>query len=391
MLKELMREMVGTQSSDLHLKVGRPPLFRRRGELEASDHDILTDEEVQKMLYEMMTEHQRERFERDWEVDLAYHLPKEARFRVNGYFQRGHVSVAIRLIPEEVPSIDELRLPQVLKEMAVRKQGLVLVTGPTGSGKTTTQAAIIEHINRNQHRHVITIEDPVEYVFTDKKSTIDQREIGTDTRSHKEALRRVLRQDPDVILMGEMRDAETIEIGLHAAETGHLVLSTLHTNDAKQTVDRILDTMGSAMASQYRLMLSLNILAVLSQRLLPRADGAGRVAAVEVLINSPHTSELIREGKTVELQDAIAGSKSYYQMQTFNQALIRLVQDGLITAEVALEFTDAPGDLRLMLRGVGTGAEAATATKQKPDAKADVKAEAEGGERGSPSSQRFKF
>jgi twitching motility protein PilT len=368
MLNELMREMVATKSSDLHLKVGRPPLFRRQGDLQPSDRPVLTDDEVHKMLDEMMTEHQRQRFERDWEVDLAYHLPHEARFRVNGYFQRGHISVAIRLIPERVPTIDELRLPQVLKEVAMRKQGLILVTGPTGSGKTTTQAAIIEHINGDQPRHVITIEDPVEYVFTDNRCTIDQREIGTDTRSHKEALRRVLRQDPDVILMGEMRDAETIEIGLHAAETGHLVLSTLHTNDAKQTVDRILDTMGSAMAGPYRMMLSLNVLAILSQRLLPRADGSGRVAAVEVLINSPHISELIRDGKTVELQGAIASSKSYYQMQTFNQALTGLVQEGLVTADVALQFSEAPGDLRLMLRGVGSGGEAAAATKEKREA-----------------------
>jgi len=373
MLKELMREMIATGSSDLHLKVGRPPLFRRQGELQPSTREPLTDEQVQGMLFEMMTEHQQQRFERDWEVDLAYHLPSEARFRVNGYFQRGHVSVAVRLIPERVPTIDELRLPQVLKEVAVRKQGLILVTGPTGSGKTTTQAAIIEHMNHDQYRHIITIEDPIEYVFTDNRCTIDQREIGTDTRSHKEALRRMLRQDPDVILMGEMRDAETIEIALHAAETGHLVLSTLHTNDAKQTVDRILDTVGRPLFTQYRMMLSLNLLAILSQRLLPRADGSGRVAGVEVLINSPHISELIREGKTVELQGAIASSKSYYQMQTFNQALTGLVEDGLITAEVALEFSDNQGDLRLMLRGVGTGAEAAAATKEKGDAEAGEK------------------
>ena len=199
-------------------------------------------------------------------------------------------------------------------------------------------------------------------MFEDNKATIDQREIGTDTRSHPEALRRVLRQDPDVILMGEMRDAETIEIGLHAAETGHLVLSTLHTNDAKQTVDRILDMVGGDIVSQYRSMLSLNLLAVLSQRLLPRADGSGRVAAVEVMINSPHVAELIRDGKTVELQQAIATSKSYYQMQTFNQALTRLVRDGLASAETALEFSDAPGDLRLMLRGVG----AAVTAQERP-------------------------
>ena len=365
MLTELLREMIATQSSDLHLKVGRPPLMRRQGELKPTEHPPLTEEQVQEVLYSMMSERQQQRFERDWEIDLAYHLVGEARFRVNGYFQRGHVAVALRLIPEQVPTIDELRLPEVMKELAVRKQGLVLVTGPTGSGKSTSQAAMVEHINRNQHRHVVTIEDPIEYVFADRQATIDQREIGTDTRSHKEALRRVLRQDPDVILMGEMRDAETIEIGLHAAETGHLVISTLHTNDAKQSVDRILDTVGSAMVTQYRSMLSLNLLAVLSQRLLPRADGAGRIAAVEVMINSPHVAELIRDGKTVELQAAIAASKSYYQMQTFNQALTRLVREGLITAETALEFSDAPGDLRLMLRGVGSGTEATRAAPQK--------------------------
>lgn len=370
MLDELLREMIATTSSDLHLKVGRPPLMRRQGELKPTEHPPLSEEQVREMLFSMMSERQQQRFERDWEVDLAYHLPGEARFRVNGYFQRGHVNAALRLIPEQVPTIDELELPEVMKELALRKQGLILVTGPTGSGKSTSQAAMVEHINHNQDRHIVTIEDPVEYVFTDKRATVDQREVGTDTRSHKEALRRVLRQDPDIILMGEMRDPETIEIGLHAAETGHLVFSTLHTNDAKQTVDRILDTIGSEMLSQYRSMLSLNLMAVLSQRLLPRADGSGRIAAMEVMINSPHVAELIREGKTIELQNAIATSKSYYQMQTFNQALSRLVQEGLITTEVALEFSDAPGDLRLMLRGVGTGAAAAT-TKEETEPEQD--------------------
>lgn len=370
MLDELLREMIATTSSDLHLKVGRPPLMRRQGELKPTEHPPLTEEQVREMLFSMMSERQQQRFERDWEIDLAYHLPGEARFRVNGYFQRGHVNAALRLIPERVPTIDELELPEVMKELALRKQGLILVTGPTGSGKSTSQSAMVEHINQNQGRHVVTIEDPVEYVFTDKRATIDQREVGTDTRSHKEALRRVLRQDPDIILMGEMRDPETIEIGLHAAETGHLVFSTLHTNDAKQTVDRILDTIGSDMLTQYRSMLSLNLMAVLSQRLLPRADGSGLIAAMEVMINSPHVAELIREGKTIELQNAIATSKSYYKMQTFNQALSRLVQEGLITAEVALEFSDAPGDLRLMLRGVGTGAAAAT-TKEETEPEQD--------------------
>jgi len=371
MLDDLLREMIATNSSDMHLKVGRPPLMRRQGELEPIEAEPLTDEQVRDMLYSLMSEHQQQRFERDWEIDLAHHLVGEARFRVNGYFQRGHVSVALRLIPEQVPTIDEMHLPPVMKELALRKQGLILVTGPTGAGKSTSQAAMIEHINQNQHRHIVTIEDPIEYVFTDKKATIDQREIGTDTRTHKEALRRVLRQDPDVILMGEMRDAETIETGLHAAETGHLVFTTLHTNDAKQTVDRILDTVGGDLIDQYRSMLSLNLLAVLSQRLLPRADGGGRVAAMEVMINSPHIAELIRDGKTIELQPAIATSKSYYQMQTFNQALSRMVRDGEITAEVALEFSDAPGDLRLMLRGVGSAAAAARTTKEAADSEED--------------------
>ena len=315
-LDELLREMVATESSDLHLKVGRPPLLRQRGELQPTERSPLTEEQVRGMLYGTMTEKQQRVFEQEWEVDLAYHLVGEARFRVNGYFQRGHVNMALRLIPEQVPSVDELQLPPIMKELAQRKQGLILVTGPTGAGKSTSQAAMIEHINQTQHRHVVTIEDPIEFVFEDKEATIDQREVGTDTRSHTEALRRVLRQDPDVILMGEMRDTETIEIGLHAAETGHLVLSTLHTNDAKQTVDRILDTVGGDMISQYRSMLSMNLLAVLSQRLLPRADGTGRIAAVEAMLNSPHISELIHDGKTVELQGAIASSKSYYEMQT---------------------------------------------------------------------------
>ncbi len=232
MLDELLREMIATTSSDLHLKVGRPPLMRQQGELKPTEHPPLTEEQVREMLFSMMNERQQQRFERDWEIDLAYHLPGEARFRVNGYFQRGHVNAALRLIPEQVPTIDELELPEVMKELALRKQGLILVTGPTGSGKSTSQSAMVEHINQNQDRHIVTIEDPVEYVFTDKRATIDQREVGTDTRSHKEALRRVLRQDPDIILMGEMRDPETIEIGLHAAESGHLVFSTLHSTDA---------------------------------------------------------------------------------------------------------------------------------------------------------------
>jgi len=282
-------------------------------------------------VYPLCRPDQVEAFERDHELDFAYTLPGEARFRINLFMQRGEMGAVMRMIPLKVPTVDELGLPEVFKEVALRKQGLVLVTGPTGSGKSTSMAAMIQHINENQYRHIVCIEDPIEFVHTDIRSTINQRELGLDTKSLKQALKRVLRQDPDVILIGEMRDAETMETAMRAAETGHLVLSTLHTNDAVQSMDRILDTFTGPVQNQIRTLLSLTLLAVFSQRLVPRADGNGRVAAVEIMINSPAIAKILAAGKTHDLQAAIAKSTGYYGMQTFNQALCRLVADGVAT------------------------------------------------------------
>ncbi len=357
-LDDLLREVIMRESSDLHLKVGRPPLMRINGQLLISGHPPVNAQEVERLLFGIMTESQVNRFKEEWEADFSYELQGEARFRVNAFYQQGKVGVAMRHIPLRVPTLDDLRLPPILKDLALRKQGLLLFTGPTGAGKTTSMAAMTEHINNSENKHIVTIEDPIEFVYTDRKCTINQREVGRDTRSHTEALKHVLRQDPDVILMGEMRDADTMEIGMHAAETGHLVFSTLHTNNAKQTVDRILDTFAGELVHQYRMMLSMTLLGVLSQRLVQRADQQGRVAAMEVMVNSPNIAQLIREGKTTDLHNAIAKSRSYWDMQTFNQALVQLVADGLITAEEAMANSETSGDLRLLLRGVGIGADA---------------------------------
>jgi twitching motility protein PilT len=262
-----------------------------------------------------------------------------------------------RLIPLEIPTIDGLELPPVLKDIVKGRQGVVLVTGPTGSGKSTTLAAMIEEINSGQPRHVITIEDPIEFVYTDNVATITQRELGLDTFDAKEALKRALRQDPDVILMGEMRDTETMELAMTAAETGHLVMGTLHTNDARQSVDRIIDAFPHERLKQLRTLLSTTLVAVLSQRLLRRADGIGRIAAVEVLVASPRISKLIYEGNTLEIEHAISVSGRYYRMQTFNQCLAHLAASGVVTIEEALSASMSPGDLKLLLRGVLTGAE----------------------------------
>jgi len=271
------------------------------------------------------------------------------------FHQRGELGMVCRMIPLKVPTLDEMGLPDAFKEVALRKQGLVLVTGPTGSGKSTSMAAMVQHINEHQYRHVVSLEDPIEFVHTDMNSTINQRELGLDTWTLDEALKRVLRQDPDVILIGEMRDPSTMETAMRAAETGHLVMSTLHTNDAKQSMDRILDSFTGPVQNQIRTLLSLTLLAVFSQRLVPRADGTGRSAAVEIMVNSPAVAKLLAEGHTRDLEAAIAKSTGYYGMITFNQALLKMVVDGVITAETALANSTTPSDLKLMLRGLGSG------------------------------------
>jgi twitching motility protein PilT len=352
-----LRELERQNGSDLHLKVGRPPLMRIRGDLLPTDTPPLSEDELRSSLYSIMNEKLIKNFEENCEADFSYEIEGLARFRVNIFIQRGHIGSVMRIIPLDVPTIETLGLPKVLNTIAENLDGLVLVTGPTGSGKSTSLAAMIEHINQTEPLHVMTIEDPIEFVYEDKVATINQRELGIDTGTLGNALKAVLRQDPDVILMGEMRDPETIGFGITAAETGHLVFATLHTNDAKQTIERILDTMPPDARDMIRAQLSILLRAIVCQHLCKRADGTGRIAAQEILVNSPNISQLIEEGKTRSIDRAMLEG-GYYGMQTFNQALHDLVMKNLITEEEAMESTANPEDLKLMFRGIQKGTSA---------------------------------
>jgi len=361
----LLTELSEKNGSDLHLKVGRPPLMRINGLLKPTDKPPITEEELNSMLFEIMSERVQKRFEEDCEADFAYHLGELARFRVNVYRQRGIMGAVMRLIPLKIPTIDELGLPPILKEIALKNRGLVLFTGPTGCGKSTSMASMIDYMNHRRWRHVVSVEDPIEFVYTDDKCTINQRELGTDTKNFDEALKRILRQDPDVVLMGEMRDVKTMEFGLHASNTGHLVFSTLHTNDCKQTLDRLL--LGFAQGSEVliRQRLAQALLAVISQRLCKRADGNGRVAAVEVMVNTPHIQQLLIEGKVGEIEKAMKSGEKFYGMQTFNVHLAQLVHEGVITEQEAMENSSSPTNLKLLLKGFASGADAADQVRQK--------------------------
>jgi twitching motility protein PilT len=348
----VLKELVNRRGSDLHLKVGRPPLMRISSDLLPSEFAPTDAADIEAILRKFLGDDGWRKLVSEFEADTSYEIPGVARFRLNAFRERGQFGAALRVIPLTTPTIDGLGHPAVLKDICQAPQGLVLVTGPTGSGKSTTLAAMISHINETQPLHIVTIEDPVEFLYTDRKCTIRQRQLGSDVKSLGEALRRVLRQDPDVILVGEMRDPETIELALHAAETGHLVFSTLHTNDAKQTLDRIVDTFPSEAHGQIRAQMALALQAVISQRLVRRADGAGRVAALEVMINSPQIRDLIAEGKTASIEKAMASSGDYYRMQTFNHSLAKLVAAKTITEEEAVGASTNPGDLKLILKGV---------------------------------------
>ena len=354
-IDDILRDLVLKGGSDLHLKAGRPPLLRISSELAPGPFPVLSETDLNAILRAVLGREGYRLLQQDFECDASYELPGVARFRVNAFKRMGQFGAAFRAIPLAIPTLDLMGLPPVLKEICNAPQGMVLVTGPTGSGKSTSLAAMIEHLNQTQPLHIVTIEDPIEFVYTDQRSTITQRQLGSDVKSLHEALRRALRQDPDVILMGEMRDRETMELAMHAAETGHLVFSTLHTNDAKQTLDRIVDAFPAEASSQVRSMLALSLQAVVSQRLLRRADGKGRVAAVEVMINSPNIRELIAEGKTTQIEKVIAQSGDYYKMQTFNQALARLIQAKTITEEEGMGASTSPSDLRLILKGISGG------------------------------------
>jgi len=336
-------------ASDLHIRVPVPPVFRIDGNLvPQTDLPPVTPEYAENVFKQITTPEQREKFYQDKELDFAYGVSKLARFRVNVLQQRGTLSIAFRMIPFEVPTIDELGLPQVCKELVLKPRGLILVTGPTGSGKSTTLAAMIHHLNQTLARNVITIEDPIEYLHRNIKCIIAQREVGTDTKSFDQALVHALRHDPDVILVGELRDLETISTAMRAAETGHLVMGTLHTTDAPQTVDRIIDIFPPNQQQQIRLQFSQVIEAVLSQTLLPRASGKGRVAAFEIMIANAAVRNLIREGKTYELHNVMQLSAAE-GMQTLDQALADLVRKKLVTLEEAMMKSSSPEKLKKLL------------------------------------------
>jgi len=336
-LNAVLGRAVELGASDIHLKVGQPPVLRRDGELGLlPDHPPLYDSDLEASLAIVadMTPAKLSHFHESGELDIAYSAEGLPRFRVNGYRQRGSISFAFRVIPNEVPSFAQLRLPKGVERLSEEHRGLVLVTGATGSGKTTTLAAVIDHINRTRRQHIVTIEDPIEILHADQGCIVNQREVGLDTESFLAAIRRVLRQDPDVILIGELRDAETAETALKAAESGHLVFSTMHTIDAAETIGRMIEFFPAVKQEQIRAILAGVLRGVVSQRLLPRQEGGGRVAAVEVMVNNSRISDLIRESRTEEITDAIAEGQ-FFDMQTFTQALIELVVAGEVDRETA--------------------------------------------------------
>lgn len=342
-INDLLRMLVEKDASDLHLRVGEPPVMRIHGELVRTNLPVLRPEDTQALVYSILNEERRAHFERFMELDMSYAIPGLARFRVNIFRQRGHVGAVMRVIPLRIKTIDELGLPPVVKELVMRPRGLFLVTGPTGSGKSTSLAAMIDYINTHRRCHIITIEDPIEFVHQDKLAAIEQREVGQDTHSFNDALKHVMRQNPDVILVGEMRDLETIALAITAAETGHLVFATLHTTDAPQTVDRIIDVFPPEQQQQIRMQLSVTLLAVISQTLLPRANEPGRIAAFEVMVATPAIRALIREGKTHQIYtDILTGAE--YGMQSLDACLLDLLRRRLITYEDALAKSSNPKD-----------------------------------------------
>lgn len=322
-LADFLLEMLEAGASDLHLTAGSPPVVRVDGEVRPLDHPPLTPAATRDLVYDILTDEQRRRLENDWELDFSYSVPGAARFRVNVYFQRGSLGAAFRAVPHEIKSLNELGLPPVVESLTEKPRGLVLVTGPTGSGKSTTLAAMIDRINETRSGHIMSIEDPIEFLHRHKRCIVNQREVASDTRSFAAALRHVLRQDPDVILVGEMRDLETISLAVTAAETGHLVFGTLHTQDAPQTVDRIVDVFPPHQQGQVRAQLANALQGIVTQTLLKRRDGRGRVVACEVLVATPGVRNLIREGKNHQLYSAMqTGGK--FGMQTLDAALASL-------------------------------------------------------------------
>ncbi|HWH52895.1 MAG TPA: PilT/PilU family type 4a pilus ATPase [Gemmatimonadaceae bacterium] len=351
--KGVLQEMIRRNGSDLHLKVGRPPTIRVDGELEAIDGPPLKPEDLKALAEQLMTPRQVKQFADEKECDFAIGVPGIGRFRVNLYQQRGSLCYAMRAIPYQARTIAELNLPTVLEEVAMKPRGLVLVTGVTGSGKSTALAAMLQHINENRRANVITIEDPIEFLHRDINCHINQREVGTDTANFGQALRRVLRQDPDVILIGEIRDLETLDTALKAADTGHLVFSTLHTTDATQTINRVLSFYPPHQQAEVRFSLASALQAVISLRLVPRSDRAGRIPGCEVLINTAAVRDNIRDmTKTLNIPDLIKDGAVQYGMQSFDQSLMQLYSRGVISYESAVFYATSPSEFALRVQGV---------------------------------------
>ncbi len=345
----VLGRMVEMQASDVHLTPGFPPAIRDKGKIQPMEgFPALSGQQTRDVIYSILNDDQRKRFETKKQLDFAYAIPQVARFRVNCFFQRGSVSAAFRLVPHGTPSLDDLKVPQILRDLTKKPRGFILVTGPTGSGKSTTLAAMIDLINIENNDHILTIEDPIEFLHQHKSSIVNQREIGADAPDFALALRAALREDPDVILVGEMRDKETIGTALTAAETGHLVFATLHTQSTAQTVDRIIDVFPPEQQAQVRTQLSIALQGIVTQQLLPTADGLGRVVATEVLIPTPAIRNLIREGKTHQIYAAVQTSGAV-GMQTMDADLARLARDGIITRKIAEQRASVPEELNRLL------------------------------------------
>jgi twitching motility protein PilT len=352
-LHQLLKLMVDKGGSDLHLTVGSPPQVRIDGELVPIKAPPLSSSDCRQLCYSILTDAQRQKFEEELELDLSFGVKSLARFRANIFMQRGAVSAVLRQIPFKILTFDELGLPPVVQELSSKHRGLVLCTGPTGSGKSTTLAAMIDKINTEKHHHILTIEDPIEYLHPHKNSVVNQREIGADTHGFKKALKYVLRQDPDVVLIGELRDLETIEAALSIAETGHLALATLHTNGAIQTINRIVDVFPPHQQDQVRAQLSFVLQGVVSQQLIPRASGGGRVLCLEILVMTPAIRHLVREDKLHQVYGQMQVGQGKYGMQTMNQSLFSLLQRRLITPEEAMARTTDLDELKTMLANAG--------------------------------------
>jgi len=356
-LKEMLSKMMKENASDLHLKAGVPPVFRIDGTLRPTKDEALSPEVLKKIALQLMNKRQAEIFDRTKELDFAVGVAGLGRFRVNVYIQRGSVALSLRAIPVSAKRVDELNLPPVLKDMASKPRGLILVTGTTGSGKSTTLAAMIEYINDNLNKNIITVEDPIEFLFKDNTSVISQRELGTDTESFDSALKHVLRQDPDIILIGEIRDRATIDVAVKAADTGHLVMSTLHTLNATETINRIISFFPPHQHQYIRVLLSATLIGVVSQRLIPRADGKGRVPAVEIMVSTPTIKDYIIDSTKSPLIQTAIEEGGQYKMQSFDQSIMKLYKENLVSYEMAMQYVTNPDEFNLRLRGIKTTAD----------------------------------